>query len=105
MRYVAGDSSCKPEPHKWLTAGLLSHKIGIIHGSFLLVQFRHRFAFALILFRQYLHFTMCLMMGSSAASSAMLARAYRARPTPMKLMTLLRNDLMNQWLAFASSIV
>jgi hypothetical protein len=59
----------------------------------LLVQFMHRFAFILILFRQYLHLTVCLMMGSSDASSATLASAYRAKPIPIKLMILLRKVL------------
>lgn len=64
-----------------------------VSGMLLLVQFIHRFAFTLIRFRQYLHFTVCLMMGSSDANSAMLASAYRAQPTPTKLMILLRKVL------------
>ena len=78
------------------TQRMARHEFIINEVDDLLVQFRQRFALALILFRQYLHFTVCLMMGSSAASSATLARAYRAKPTPMKLMILLRNDLINQ---------
>jgi hypothetical protein len=81
----------QPEGNVYLATKFLISQI-----DDLLVQFRQRFAFALILFLQYLHFTVCLMIGSSAASSAMLAMAYRARPTPMKLMILLRNDLINQ---------
>jgi hypothetical protein len=73
----------------------LVNKVNAVVGMFLLVQFMHRFAFILILFRQYLHFTVCLMIGSSAASSAMLAIAYRARPTPRKLMILLRKLLIS----------
>jgi hypothetical protein len=71
----------------------LVSKVNALGGMFLLVQFMHRFAFILIFFRQYLHFTVCLMIGSSATSSAMLAIAYKAKPTPRKLMILLRKLL------------
>jgi hypothetical protein len=81
----------------------LVSKVNALGGMFLLVQFMHRFAFILIFFRQYLHFTVCLMIGSSATSSAMLAIAYKAKPTPRKLMILLRKLLTKLSISASSS--
>jgi hypothetical protein len=52
-----------------------------------------RHTLTLIHFLQYVHLTVCLIMGSLEKSSYALAIAYKARPTPRKLMSLLRNAL------------
>ena len=52
-----------------------------------------RHTLTLIHFLQYVHLTVCLIIGSLEKSSYALAIAYKARPTPRKLTSLLRNAL------------
>jgi hypothetical protein len=67
------------------------HTHALVHHTIL--SFRGRHTLTLIHFLQYVHLTVCLIMGSLEKSSYALAIAYKARPTPRKLTTLLRNAL------------